>query len=43
METPTTLQKYISFQPPIKQLYENPMELWKNAKRIANYIEPTQS
>jgi hypothetical protein len=44
METPQTLQKYI-FIPTASHiaLQNPPLELRRNAKRAANYIEPTQT
>jgi hypothetical protein len=42
MKTPSNFAKNIfSFQPPLRQLYENPRAL-KECQRAANYIEPTQ-
>jgi hypothetical protein len=44
METPQTLQKYIFILTASQTALRNPpIELRRNAKRAANYIEPTQT
>jgi hypothetical protein len=42
METPQTLQKYIFIPTTSHTALRKPLELRRNAKRAANYIEPTQ-
>jgi hypothetical protein len=43
MKTASNFAKYI-FIPTASQIaLQNPLELWRNAERASNYIEPTQT